>query len=212
MGAVAAKPMGSYKRPPLDTRAKLMLDLIKEHPDLTVEELRTWLRERRTRAAHGSASRFSARRGIGCKKPRARRPVVKMLNVLLFGLESRDSARRAAYYGLVAAFIVFGISIYQVFKAITVSGIDPSRNWMVFAAVLAVLGLQGAAVVGLYHYMRIAAVGSFVIFATLALAVYWLEGFKSLIVSIAVIVLLLAFIQGIRGTIAYLRHPKHIGM
>jgi len=196
--SVAAKSKGGNKRSPLDARVALLQDLIDEHPDLTVEEIRTWLQKRRT-----------SRHGVSSKKPRIRRNVAKKQIVMPFGLESRASARHAAYCGLVAAFIVIGISIYQVFKAITVSGIDPSRNWTIFAAILTVLGLQGAAVVGLYFYSRIAAVSAFVIFATQVLAVYWMDGFQSPTVSIAVIVLLLAFIQGIRGTIAYHRHTKY---
>jgi hypothetical protein len=175
-------------RPPPDARVMLLLDLIDEHPDLTVEEIRTWLQTRRTRATNDSA-----RHRTSSKKPRTHRSVAKKQNVLLFGLESRASALHAAYCGLVAAFIVLGFSIYQVFKAITESGIDPLRSWTVFAAILSVLGLQCVVVIGLYYYSRIAAVGSFVIFATQVLAVYWIGGFQSPTVSIAVIVLLLAF-------------------
>ena len=125
----------------------------------------------------------------------------------MFEFESHISARRAAYCGFVAAVILLGISVYLVLKTITVSGIDPSRNWAGFAAIITVLGLQCAAIVGLYHFSRIVAVGSCVIFLTLAVAVFWVDGIQSPAVSIAVIVLLLAFIQGIRGTFAYQQGP-----
>ncbi len=109
---------------------------------------------------------------------------------------------------------MFGFSVYQVLKTITVSGIDPSRNLAVFAAILTVLGLQCVAVIGLYYFSRIAAVGSFVIFLMLVSVAYDVGGFQSRFVSIGVIVmlqivLLLAFIYGIRGTIAYHRLLKH---
>ncbi len=71
-GSVAAKPMGGYKRSPLDARADLLLGLIDEHPDMTVEEIRAWLRARGIRAGHGSVWRFFARHGISFKKNRAR--------------------------------------------------------------------------------------------------------------------------------------------
>lgn len=142
------------------------------------------------------------------KKTRVYRPVAKEPSALRFRLESRTSARHAAYCGLVAASIVLGIAIYQVATAIFGSGIDPSRNWAVFAAILGFIFLQSAVVIGLYYYSRLAAVGSLVIFASLALTVYLVDGLQSPRVSLAEIVLLLAFIQGIRGTVAYHRLTK----
>ena len=71
-GSVAAKPMGGYKRSPLDGRAELLLGLIEARPDMTVEEIRLWLRGRGIRAGHGSVWRFFARHGISFKKNRAR--------------------------------------------------------------------------------------------------------------------------------------------
>lgn len=71
-GSFAAKPMGGYKRSPLDARAELLLGLIEERPDMTVEEIRAWLRGQGIRAGHGSVWRFFARHGISFKKNRAR--------------------------------------------------------------------------------------------------------------------------------------------
>ena len=78
-GSVAAKPMGGYKRSPLEARAELLLGLIEEHPEPTVEEIHAWLRARGIRAGHGSVWRFFARHGISFKKTvfaaeQARRP------------------------------------------------------------------------------------------------------------------------------------------
>lgn len=155
-------------------------------------------------------ARPSAKTPPGRKKSRVHRTVAKQPSALRFRLDSRASARHAAYCGFVAAAIVLGISIYQVVKAVFGSGIDPSRNWAVFAAILAFICLQGAVVIGLYYYSRTAAVGSFVIFAALALTVYLVDGLQSPKVTLAEIVLLLAFIQGIRGTLAYRRLGKGI--
>ena len=71
-GRVSAKPMGGYKRSPLDAHAELLLGLVGERPDMTVEEIRAWLQARGIRAGHGSVWRFFARHGISFKKNRAR--------------------------------------------------------------------------------------------------------------------------------------------
>ncbi len=71
-GRVAAKPMGGYKRSPLDARAELLLGLIEERPEMTVEEIRAWLRARGIQAGHGSVWRFFARHCISFKKNRVR--------------------------------------------------------------------------------------------------------------------------------------------
>ncbi len=71
-GSVAAKRMGGYKRSPLDARAELVLELIADDPDLTVEELRQALRERGISTGRGSVWRFFERHGISFKKNRAR--------------------------------------------------------------------------------------------------------------------------------------------
>jgi len=72
-GSVAAKRMGGYARPPLDDHAELVLALIAERPDLTIEEVRLVLQARGIRAGRGSVWRFFARHGISFKKNRARR-------------------------------------------------------------------------------------------------------------------------------------------
>ena len=72
-GSVAAKRMGGYRRSPLDAHADLLLGLVAERPDLTVEEIRAELRGRGIHAGHGAVWRFFARHGISFKKNRARR-------------------------------------------------------------------------------------------------------------------------------------------
>ena len=71
-GSVAAKRMGGYKRSPLDDHAALILGLIADRPDLTVEEVRAALRARGIGAGHGSVWRFFKRHGLSFKKNRAR--------------------------------------------------------------------------------------------------------------------------------------------
>jgi len=72
-GSVAAKRMGGYTRPPLDDHAALVLGLITDRPDLTIEEIRAALQARGIRAGYGSVWRFLARHGISFKKNRAGR-------------------------------------------------------------------------------------------------------------------------------------------
>ena len=72
-GSVAAKPMGGYKRSPLEAHAEVLLGLLAERPDLSVEEVRGALRARGIHAGHGSVWRFFHRHGISFKKNRARR-------------------------------------------------------------------------------------------------------------------------------------------
>ena len=45
-GSIGAKRMGGYKRSPLDSHVDLIVELITEQLDLTVEEIRSALRER----------------------------------------------------------------------------------------------------------------------------------------------------------------------
>ena len=71
-GTVSAKRMGGYKRSPLDRHAAVLLELVAEQPDLTVEEIRAVLRARGIHAGHGSVWRFFDRHGISFKKNRAR--------------------------------------------------------------------------------------------------------------------------------------------
>ena len=68
-GSIGAKRMGGYKRSPLDSHVDLIVELITEQSDLTVEEIRSALRERGIRTGHGSVRRFFDRHGISFKKP-----------------------------------------------------------------------------------------------------------------------------------------------
>jgi transposase len=70
-GSVLAKRMGGYKRSPLDAHAELLLALIADSPDLTIEEIRSALRARGIRTGHGSVCRFFGRHAISFKKNRA---------------------------------------------------------------------------------------------------------------------------------------------
>ncbi len=70
-GSVSAKRMGGYKRSPLDAHAALLLELIAESPDLTVEEIRRALRARGIHTGHGSVCRFFGRHAISFKKNRS---------------------------------------------------------------------------------------------------------------------------------------------
>ena len=71
-GSVAAKRMGGYKRSLLDAHAEVLLGLVAERPDLTIEEIRAELRARGIYTGHGSVGRFFVRHGIGFKKNRTR--------------------------------------------------------------------------------------------------------------------------------------------
>ncbi len=71
-GSAAAKRMGGYGRSPLDDHAELVLGLIADCADLTVEEIRAELHARGVRAGHGSVWRFFYRHGISFKKNRTR--------------------------------------------------------------------------------------------------------------------------------------------
>ena len=71
-GRVAAKPMGGYKKSPLEAHAEELLGLIAAQPDLTVDEIRSELRSRGIRTGRGSVWRFCVRHGISFKKNRAR--------------------------------------------------------------------------------------------------------------------------------------------
>lgn len=73
-GTVAAKRVGGHKRSPLDAHAALLLGLIGEQPDLSIEEIRARLRrEHGIVAGHGSIWRFFDRHGVSFKKNRGRR-------------------------------------------------------------------------------------------------------------------------------------------
>ena len=71
-GSAASKPMGGYKRSVLDTHADVVLGLIAERPDLTLDEIRIALGARRIETGLSSVSRFFRLHGISTKKNRAR--------------------------------------------------------------------------------------------------------------------------------------------
>lgn len=71
-GSAAAKPMGGYKRSPLDAHAAVLRSLVAEQPDLTVDEIRAALQCQGIRTGRGSVWRFFERHGISFKKNRAR--------------------------------------------------------------------------------------------------------------------------------------------
>ena len=67
-GSVAVKRMGGYKRSPLDAHADVLLWLVADRPDLTVEEIRPELRARGICTGPGAVRRFFDRHGISFKK------------------------------------------------------------------------------------------------------------------------------------------------
>ena len=69
-GSLAAKPMGGYKRSPLDRHGDLVLALIADQDDLSLAEIRQALAERGIRAGHASLWRFFKRHDITFKKNR----------------------------------------------------------------------------------------------------------------------------------------------
>lgn len=72
-GSVAAKPMGG-SRSPLEPHSNWLLATITEQPDLTLEELRTRLRQRGISASASSVWRFCERHDLTFKKkPACRR-------------------------------------------------------------------------------------------------------------------------------------------
>ena len=70
-GSVAAKQIGGYKRSPLDDHVDVVLGILAEQPDLTVEEIRAALRGHGISTGHGSVRRFFKRHGISFKKNHA---------------------------------------------------------------------------------------------------------------------------------------------
>lgn len=70
-GSVAAKPMGG-KRSPLDAHKEWLLALVAAEPDLTLEEIRGRLRQRRIVVAASSVWRFCDRHNLTFKKKPAR--------------------------------------------------------------------------------------------------------------------------------------------
>lgn len=71
-GSVSAKPMGGDHRSRLTQERVWILERIEAAPDLTVEELRTELKDRGVSVGYGTVWRFFAREDITFKKKRAR--------------------------------------------------------------------------------------------------------------------------------------------
>ncbi len=71
-GLVAAKPMGG-KRSPLDAHKEWLLALTAAEPDLTLQEIRSRLRQRGLVVSASSVWRFYDRHDISFKKKPARR-------------------------------------------------------------------------------------------------------------------------------------------
>jgi transposase len=71
-GNVEPKPLGGKSRSPLEEHGEWLLSLIAQEPDLTLEEIRTRLRDQEVTTAVSSIWRFFNRRGISFKKNGAR--------------------------------------------------------------------------------------------------------------------------------------------
>src|SRR5437764_11914773 len=71
-GERAAKPRGGKSRSPLALHGEWLLGLVADQPDLTLEEIRARLRERRVAVAVSSVWRFYDAHAIGLKKNGAR--------------------------------------------------------------------------------------------------------------------------------------------
>lgn len=71
-GSLAAKPMGG-KRSPLDVHKEWLLALTAAEPDLTLQEIRSRLRQRGLVVSASSVWRFYDRHDISFKKKPARR-------------------------------------------------------------------------------------------------------------------------------------------
>jgi transposase len=69
-GSLAARKMGNPSPPKLWAHREMVLALLDEQPDLTIEELRHALAEQRIVVGYGSIRRFFAREGITRKKRR----------------------------------------------------------------------------------------------------------------------------------------------
>ena len=72
-GSVEAKSIKGQSRSPLKRHEEWLLDLVRQEPDLTLEEIqRRLLYERAQKAGIGSVWRFFDRNGISFKKKRSR--------------------------------------------------------------------------------------------------------------------------------------------
>jgi transposase len=70
-GSTEAKPMGGYKRSPLDAHAQWLLDLVAERTDLTLIEVRDLLRGNGIIVGRTAVWAFFRRQDISFKKNRA---------------------------------------------------------------------------------------------------------------------------------------------
>jgi transposase len=66
-GSVAPKPSGGSISP-LEAHAEFLLDLMREKPDLTLDEIVAAMRKRRIPGSRSAVWRFFARRNISVKK------------------------------------------------------------------------------------------------------------------------------------------------
>jgi transposase len=72
-GSVAAKPLTGHSRSPLKQHEEWLLELVRQQPDLTLEEIQSRLLDAHgQKAGIGSVWRFFDRHGISFKKKRAR--------------------------------------------------------------------------------------------------------------------------------------------
>lgn len=72
-GSFAAKSNKGQSRSPLKKHEKWLLELVRQHPDLTLEEIqRRLLDERQQKAGIGSVWRFFDRHGVSFKKKHTR--------------------------------------------------------------------------------------------------------------------------------------------
>jgi transposase len=70
---VAAKPLTGHSRSPLKQYEEWLLELVRQQPDLTLEEVQSRLLDAHgQKAGIGSVWRFFDRHGISFKKKRAR--------------------------------------------------------------------------------------------------------------------------------------------
>lgn len=71
-GSVAASRMGGHRRAPLNEQKVFLLGLVEDRPDLTLEEIRARLKERKVIVCVTAIWRFFDRNGVSFKKNRAR--------------------------------------------------------------------------------------------------------------------------------------------
>ena len=72
-GSVEPGPIGHPKRSKLDPHTNWLLDLVRDEPDITLEEIRARLRGRGTSASIGLVWKFFDRHDISFKKNAARK-------------------------------------------------------------------------------------------------------------------------------------------